>query len=95
MVFFAVPWSFKSIMKPNVILLLRVVENKSLTKNISLRETTYHDQISNLPNVLVMPPNFPYGGIENPRTPTVINGDASGSPHDHIRKEILELFPSD
>ncbi|KAK3219134.1 hypothetical protein Dsin_013104 [Dipteronia sinensis] len=65
-------------MKPNGILLLRVVENKLFSKNISLREITYHDQISNLPNVLVLPPNFLYGGIENPMTPTVIKGDASG-----------------
>lgn len=33
-------------------------------------------------DLLVLPPSFPYGGMENPRmvflTPTVIKGDASG-----------------
>ncbi|KAI9162174.1 hypothetical protein LWI28_024551 [Acer negundo] len=81
MVFFVVPWSFISIMKPYGILLLRVVENKSFSKNISLSEITYHDQISNLPDLLVLPPSFPHGGMEIPRfvflTPTVIKSDAS------------------
>ncbi|KAK3219849.1 hypothetical protein Dsin_013819 [Dipteronia sinensis] len=83
MVFFVVPWSFIAIMKPYGILLLRVVENKSFSKNISLSEITYHDQISNLPDVLVLLPSFPYGGMENLgmvfSTPTVTMGDASGS----------------
>ncbi|KAK4836777.1 hypothetical protein QYF36_000072 [Acer negundo] len=83
MVFFVVPWSFISIMKPYGILLLRVVENKSFSKNISLSEITYHDQISNLPDLLVLPPSFPHGGMEIPRfvflTPTVIKSDASMS----------------
>ncbi|KAK4839726.1 hypothetical protein QYF36_024380 [Acer negundo] len=82
MVFFAVPWSFISIMKPCGILLSRVVENKSFSKNISLREITYHDQISNLPNILVLPPSFPFGRMENPwmvfLMPIVIKGVASG-----------------
>ena len=34
-------------------------------------------------DLLVLPPSFPYGGMENPRmvflTPTVIKGDASGA----------------
>ncbi|KAK4839262.1 hypothetical protein QYF36_020500 [Acer negundo] len=81
MVCFVVPWSFRSIKKPYGILLLRVVENKSFSKNISLSEITYHDQISNLPDLLVLPPGFPYGGMEIPRlvflTQTVIKGDAS------------------
>ncbi|KAK3219850.1 hypothetical protein Dsin_013820 [Dipteronia sinensis] len=83
MVFFVVPWTFISIMKPYGILLLRVVENKSFSKNISLSEITYHDQISNLPDVLVLPPSFPYGGMENLGLvflkPTVTKGDATGS----------------
>ncbi|KAK4837496.1 hypothetical protein QYF36_005951 [Acer negundo] len=81
MVFFVVPWSFISIMKLYGILLSRVVDNKSFSKNISSREITYHDQISNQPNLLVLPPSFPYGGMENHRmvflTLSVIKGDAS------------------
>ncbi|KAI9160718.1 hypothetical protein LWI28_010928 [Acer negundo] len=81
MVCFVVPWSFISIKKPYGILLVRVVENKSFSKNISLSEITYHDQISNLPDLLALPPGFPYGGMEIPRlvflTQTVIKGDAS------------------
>ena len=34
-------------------------------------------------DLLVLPPSFPYGGMENPRmvflTPTVIKGDATGA----------------
>ncbi|KAK2651826.1 hypothetical protein Ddye_011682 [Dipteronia dyeriana] len=79
---YRVSWIFISIMKPNGILLLRVVESKSFSTNISLRKIKYHDQISNLPNVLVLPSSCPYCGMETPKmvflTPTVINSNAIG-----------------